>query len=47
MLAGLVDLLKRVELLERQNVKTDYELERVHKKIEFIRAGLQEPLNGT
>ena len=39
----LEDLLKRVELLEKQKVKTDYEIERVQKSIAFIQSGLQEP----
>jgi len=39
----LEDLLKRVEWLEKQKVKTDYELERLQKGIAFLRAGLNEP----
>ena len=39
----LEDLLKRVEVLEKQKVKTDYEMDRVQKSIAFIQAGLQEP----
>ena len=39
----LEDLLKRVELLEKQKVKTDYEIERVQKSVAFIQAGLNEP----
>lgn len=39
----LEDLLKRVELLEKQKVKTDYELDRVQKSVAFIQSGLQEP----
>ncbi|MAS27292.1 hypothetical protein [Synechococcus sp. UW105] len=39
----LEDLLKRVEVLEKQKVKTDYEIERVQKSVAFIRSGLQEP----
>ncbi|MDA1155967.1 MAG: hypothetical protein ACO3SB_06495 [Vulcanococcus sp.] len=39
----LEDLLKRVELLEKQKVKTDYEIERVQKSVAFLRSGLQEP----
>ena len=39
----LEDLLKRVELLEKQKVKTDYEIERVQKSVAFIQSGLQEP----
>ena len=39
----LEDLLKRVEVLEKQKVKTDYEIERVQKSVAFMRSGLQEP----
>ena len=39
----LEDLLKRVELLEKQKVKTDYAIERVQKSVAFIQSGLQEP----
>ncbi len=39
----LEDLLKRVELLEKQKVKTDYEIERVQKTVAFIQSGLKEP----
>ena len=39
----LEDLLKRVEVLEKQKVKTDYEIERVQKSVAFLRSGLQEP----
>ena len=39
----LEDLLKRVEWLEKQKVKTDYELERLQKGVAFLRSGLQEP----
>ena len=39
----LEDLLKRVELLEKQKVKTDYEMDRMQKNIAFIQSGLQEP----
>lgn len=39
----LEDLLKRVELLEKQKVKTDYEIERVQKSVAFIQSGLKEP----
>lgn len=39
----LEDLLKRVEFLEKQKVKTDYELERLQKSVAFIQSGLQEP----
>ena len=38
----LEDLLKRVEVLEKQKVKTDYELDRVHKSLAFIQVGLRE-----
>jgi len=39
----LEDLLKRVEVLEKQKVKTDYELDRVQKSVAFIQSGLHEP----
>ena len=39
----LEDLLKRVELLEKQKVKTDYELDRLHKSVAFLQSGLQDP----
>ena len=39
----LEDLLKRVEVLEKQKVKADYEIERVQKSVAFIQSGLQEP----
>ena len=39
----LEDLLKRVELLEKQKVKSDYEMDRMQKNIAFIQSGLQEP----
>lgn len=39
----LEDLLKRVEWLEKQKVKNDYELERLQKGVAFLRSGLQEP----
>ena len=39
----LEDLLKRVEVLEKQKVKTDYELDRVQKSVAFLQSGLQEP----
>ena len=32
----LEDLLKRVEVLEKKKVKTDYEVERVQKSIAFF-----------
>ena len=43
----LEDLLKRVELLEKQKVKTDYELDRVKKSVAFLQSGLQEPAQST
>jgi hypothetical protein len=43
----LEDLLKRVELLEKQKVKTDYELDRVQKSVAFLQSGLQEPGQST
>ena len=43
----LEDLLKRVELLEKQKVKTDYELDRVQKSVAFLQSGLQEPCQST
>ena len=39
----LEDLLKRVEVLEKQKVKADYEMDRMQKNIAFIQSGLQEP----
>ena len=39
----LEDLLKRMEVLEKQKVKTDYEMDRMQKSIAFIQSGLQEP----
>ena len=39
----LEDLLKRVEVLEKYKVKTDYEMDRMQKNIAFIQSGLQEP----
>ena len=39
----LEDLLKRVEILEKQKVKTDYEIERLQKSVAFIQSGLHEP----
>lgn len=39
----LEDLLKRVEMLEKQKVKTDYEMDRLQRSIAFIQSGLQEP----
>ena len=43
----LEDLLKRVELLEKQKVKNDYELDRVKKSVAFLQSGLQEPAQST
>ena len=43
----LEDLLKRVELLEKQKVKTDYELDRMQKSVAFLQSGLQEPARST
>ena len=39
----LQDLLKRVEGLERDKVKTTYEMDKLQKQISFITSGLQEP----
>ena len=39
----LEDLLKRMEVQEKQKVKTDYEMDRMQKSIAFIQSGLQEP----
>jgi hypothetical protein len=39
----LQDLMVRVEMLEKQKVKTDYEIERLQKSIAFIQSGLKEP----
>ena len=39
----LEDLLKRVEILEKKDVKMLYELDRVHKEIAFLKSGLQSP----
>ena len=43
----LEDLLKRVEVLEKQKVKTDYELDRMQKSVAFFQSGLQEPGKAT
>ena len=40
----LEDLLKRVEMLEKKDVKTLYELDRVYKELAFLKAGLQGPI---
>ena len=39
----LEDLLKRVEVLEKKDVKTLYELDRVFKELAFLKSGLQAP----
>ncbi|MGB1622411.1 MAG: hypothetical protein ACPHAS_07070 [Synechococcus sp.] len=39
----LQDLLQRVELLEKQKVKMQYEIDRVQKAYAFFQSGLQEP----
>ena len=39
----LEDLLKRVEILEKKETKTLYELDRVHKELAFFKSGLQAP----
>ena len=39
----LEDLLKRVEILEKKEIKTLYELDRVYKEICFLRSGLSVP----
>ena len=39
----LRDLLQRVEVLEKQKVKADYEMDRMQKSIAFMRSGLNEP----
>ena len=39
----LEDLLKRVEILEKKEVKMLYELDRVHKELAFLKVGLQDP----
>ena len=39
----LEDLLKRVEILEKKETKTLYELDRVYKEIAFLKSGLQIP----
>ena len=40
----LEDLLKRVEILEKKETKTLYELDRVHKELAFLKSGLQAPV---
>jgi len=39
----LEDLLKRVEILEKKETKTLYELDRVHKELAFLKSGLKAP----
>ena len=39
----LEDLLKRVEILEKKEVKMLYELDRVYKEIAFLKSGLHGP----
>ena len=39
----LEDLLKRVEILEKKDVKMLYELDRVYKELAFFKSGLQSP----
>ena len=39
----LQDLLKRVEMLEKQKVKTDDEIEQLQRSISSIQSGLQDP----
>ena len=39
----LEDLLKRVEILEKKDVKMLYELDRVCKELAFLKSGLQSP----
>ena len=39
----LEDLLKRVELLEKKDVKMLYELDRVYKELAFLKSGLHSP----
>ena len=39
----LETLMKKVELMERQRVKSDYEIERLQKSVAFIQSGLKEP----
>ena len=38
------DVLKRVEMLEKQKVKTDYEMDRMQRNIAFLQSGLKDPL---
>ena len=39
----LEDLLKRVEILEKKETKTLYELDRVYKELAFLKSGLKVP----
>jgi hypothetical protein len=39
----LEDLLKRVEMLEQQRVKSDYEMDQLQRSIALIQSGLQDP----
>ena len=39
----LEDLLKRVEILEKKDVKMLYELDRVYRELAFLKSGLQSP----
>jgi hypothetical protein len=39
----LEDLLKRVELLEKQKVKTEYEMDRMQRSIAFVQSGIHDP----
>lgn len=39
----LQDLMHRVEVLEKQKVKTEYEIEKLQKGLAFIQSGLKEP----
>ena len=39
----LEDLLKRVEVLEKQKVKTDYDIYTMQKNIAFIQSGSYDP----
>jgi hypothetical protein len=41
----LEDLLKRVEVIEKKEVKTLYELDRFHKELALLKSGLVAPQN--
>ena len=41
----LEDLLKRIEVIEKKEVKTLYELDRVHKELALLKSGLVAPEN--